>query len=164
MDSAGDVGYYSSIATSPSDYPPVAYAHIAYSDETNGHLKYATDKPGTNVLDVTIRTNQGYYRAGDPFQLDLDLLNSGPPISQDVYVMLDVQGQYWFWPSWVQYPPGVDSQNRSLGNGSTTETLLQFTWPSASPGMTGLRFYAALLDPGTSNLRDLDQCQWGYGV
>jgi hypothetical protein len=36
LDSAGDVGYYSSLAVDSNDVP-----HISYFDETNGYLKYA---------------------------------------------------------------------------------------------------------------------------
>ena len=57
LDSTGDVGRYTSIAIDSN-----GYRHISYYDDTNGDLKYATDKSGSWVTtSVDTTNNVGYY-------------------------------------------------------------------------------------------------------
>ena len=66
VDSAGDVGWYTSLALDSSDNP-----HISYFDDTNDSLKYAW-MSGTTWLSETVETiGRGpYYGSGTSLQLD----------------------------------------------------------------------------------------------
>jgi PGF-pre-PGF domain-containing protein len=63
VDSAGDVGYYSSLALDDS-----GHAHISYMDFTNYHLKYATGINGTWIVE----TLDARYGTGEYSSLELD--------------------------------------------------------------------------------------------
>jgi len=116
--------------------------------------------PTTGPPRVRIETNRAFYTAGDPFLLTLKLFNPGPERAVDLYVLLEVSGVYWFWPSWTR---NVDFQSRTLPAGYyRSETLLSFTWPQGAGARDGLRFWAALVAPGTADLIDLDAVTWAF--
>lgn len=60
-------------------------------------------------------------------------------------VVLDVQGQYWFWDDWTQQ---VDSVVIDVPTGETSLVVIPpFTWPeTGEETLTGLWFYGAILD------------------
>jgi hypothetical protein len=43
------------------------------------------------------------YEAGDPFKLRATFSGSAG-LNVDLYVLLELDGLHWFWPSWRQTP------------------------------------------------------------
>ena len=102
-----------------------------------------------------------HFEPGEQFILDLFLMNGGPSIVVDVYVILDVYGLFYFWPSWEQVP---DSVSTHLHSGQVEEwTILGFAWPEGAGSgeaviwgaMTALGSYDPLTEP------DRIQFTWG---
>lgn len=87
-----------------------------------------------------------------------------------VFFLLDVAGQYWFWPGWKQYSPSnpstLDYQILDVASGKTTLYVLNtFVWPdTGSSTMTDIRFWGAMVDPLTMQLiGELAMVEWGFG-
>ncbi|MBN1356290.1 M6 family metalloprotease domain-containing protein [bacterium] len=100
---------------------------------------------------IDIDLNSQMYHAGDEFKLTLKIDNPGSQVTADVYVLLDVYGQYfYFWPTWGE---SLNFDTRDLPTGyESTEILMQFDWPSGAGAGSNIRFWAALLDHTTSQL------------
>ena len=89
--------------------------------------------------------DQTVYRPDDRFQLRCYLSNAGPSVLAEQFVILDVWGDYWFWPSWRQ---DLDFRTILLDTDSPEPTiLLDFDWPSGAGSAQGILLWAALLDP-----------------
>ncbi|MBN1296703.1 hypothetical protein JXA80_07970 [bacterium] len=105
--------------------------------------------------------NQSHYYGGDRFLLTVRHSNSSSPIHVDRYILLDVYGMYWFWPSWSDAP---DSSAVTISSGYSESPVFDFTWPSGVGTAEGLRFWAALLDPTSIQLvGPWDYVTFGYG-
>ncbi len=95
------------------------------------------------------------------FILEIDYLNhTSTAISADVYIILDVYGSYWFWPSWNTE---ADFAGRTLlSERTTSEIILDFVWPDYEGYFDGVILWAAALEPGTTNLiGPYDQVSFG---
>ena len=86
------------------------------------------------------------------------------------FFILDVYGQFWFWPGWKHYAPPasneIDYQALDVPAGTTEVIVLpEFVWPQTGSGQAdGLWFYGAMLDPGmTSIMGEMASGQFGYG-
>ena len=80
----------------------------------------------------------------------------------DEYILLDVEGQYWFWPGWT---PEVDMRQTELAGLSwTSETILEFEWPEGEFGVySGIRLWGAFLYPGAMTIAgQFDMVEFGY--
>jgi len=87
----------------------------------------------------------------------------GPTINAQEWIILDVFGDYWFWPTWRQ---DADFITRSLSSGVVyeDETILDFIWPDVEGSITGIMFWGALVDPAQVQiLGDYDVISFGYG-
>ena len=80
----------------------------------------------------------------------------------DEYIILDADGTYFFWPAWSTNPGFLRTTLDS--NHTTTETILDFTWPQGNFGTDDdFCFWAAFLLPETTSLYgDVDQVKFGY--
>lgn len=104
--------------------------------------------------------NQSLFDTGDNFRLAIRHSNSGSSVLVDKYILLDVYGMYWWWPSWSE---AIDSSSDSISSGFTEDVIFEFPWPADTGSATDLRFWAALLEPGTSNLvGPWDYVTFGY--
>jgi len=120
-----------------------------------------TATPLPELLEIDLILNQTLFQPGDAFILDLRLLRNGPAVQADAYVLLDVFGNYWFWPEWhrqlsfaaMTIPP----------NSHQTLNLLAFTWPAGAGSAFGIKFWSALLAPGSNEfLCNYDMEEWAY--
>lgn len=119
-------------------------------------------------LGVELEMPSHYYRAHDICYLNAYVHNPGSPIPDTpLVVMLDINtGDYWFWPSWVHYPPDVDWQEITVEHGTRKYVIIeQFIWPDDVEGsMDGIKFWGALLnEQRTAILGKLDVWEFGYG-
>ncbi|MCD4654160.1 hypothetical protein K8T06_09505, partial [bacterium] len=102
------------------------------------------------------------FTQGDVFKLRALCMGEPGDATADLYVILDVFGNYWFYPEWRQTP---DCQRIGLKEGSGNYVfLLDFTWPEGCFGhIDGLCFWSAIFEPGTFDIiGDLDHVEFGY--
>lgn len=99
---------------------------------------------------------------GSPFAIDLVIDNPGPEKSSAVlFVALNVgTGDYWFYPSWTQFPPDVDFEMIDIGANSTGSVTIfsAFSWPSGAGTFSGAMFLGAVVhnDVLVSNIARMD--------
>ncbi len=116
---------------------------------------------GMNLLldDIDLET-------GDQFNLHFCLLNSTDTgLNLDVFILLDVYGQYWFWPSWTAIENGIDFQAEMEVNayGEYRESALSFQWPELQGAADGLKFYGAAFHAGSFEFcGELNIVTWQY--
>ena len=101
---------------------------------------------------VTLILPDTELESGDLFLLRA--LCTGDAGSEDyaaeLYVVLDVMGNFWFHPGWT---PAPQYQIITLQPGQSKMVfLLEFTWPDTSTAPGTAAFWGALLEPGTSLL------------
>ncbi len=106
--------------------------------------------------------NQEMYRGGDTFILSADACNNGDSdLEVDAFMLLEVYGYYWFWPSWSV---DMDYSTITIPPCDCLEmTILEFTWPQDAGSADGLRFYCAMFEPGTWEMVGaMSMCSFGY--
>ncbi len=108
-----------------------------------------------------LQLNKAMFEPWDHFLLSTVVTNNSATLEADEYILLDVYGEYWFWPSWGKE---LDFQRRTFEGGQVYEdTILDFWWPADSGTADGLRFYGALLDPAATTLiGNVDMVEFGY--
>ena len=109
------------------------------------------------------------FRAGDVCTLQSVITKPvGYPIPDinetvDCFLILDVYGDLWFWPSWRYGEP--DSLKNDLIDGYyRSEEVFSFIWPTVGGSASGLRFWAATLKmtPEESQLGPIACLEFGY--
>lgn len=112
-------------------------------------------------INLTLVMPGSTFSPGSNCYLNLVIDNSGPDfISADVFVALTIgTGNYWFYPSWTVFPPGVDWVDRDIAAQSevTEPVISEFTWPAGTGTYSGAQFLAAVVSEGTlvSNLAQI---------
>lgn len=106
----------------------------------------ATPLPPDDRLSIRIRTNAVEYSAGDGFILTTTITNPLTGIMVDEYILLELDGDFWFWPSWGR---SVDSQFRIIAGNSQLpdEVILTFTWPEIAISLDEVIFWGILTEP-----------------
>jgi hypothetical protein len=119
-----------------------------------------TSTPAENTV-FDLRLNKTMFEPFDHFVLSTLIINNSATIEVDEYILLDVYGSFWFWPTWSQT---LDFERRTIEAGETYEdTIIDIWWPAGAGSADDLRFYGALLDPETSTLVcNFDMVEFGY--
>jgi len=140
---------------------------------TEGPEPTATEIPGTptpvcETLGVELTIPFDYISPGDMFWVKANICSPDGAISQaPFFALLDINiGEYWFYPTWVHYPPDVAWEYIDLPQGITTRMVLdEFEWPdTGSDSFNGIYIHAALLNPEmTAIIGDFDSVSFGYG-
>lgn len=98
--------------------------------------------------------------AGDTLVFDR---HCGNPAAEAIevaeYMVLDIQGRYWFWPSWSQPAAGV---NWTLESGCHRTRVFEFAWPGGTGAAAGIRFWGGLIERESGTLLVLDVLEWSY--
>ncbi|HPQ42258.1 MAG TPA: hypothetical protein PLV45_17945, partial [bacterium] len=113
-------------------------------------------------ISVTLNLSESIFHAGDTFLLECDCYNPGYDAQVDRYIILDVYGLYFFWPSWG---PVVDHDTCNLTGGTHSVTeIMNFVWPSGiNQSAQGIHFWAGLMWPGTNMMAaDIASVTFGY--
>ncbi len=120
-----------------------------------------TPTPTPAVVWYTLTMENTDLSPGDTFLLERTCGNPDiDTLTVDDYIILDVFGQYWFWPGWTET---VDSDTYSLAPATQrTDEILTFIWPDVTGSITGLKFWGALLHAGSSDLIIFTDIEWGY--
>lgn len=122
----------------------------------------ATPDTGRHGLDLIL--NDSMFYDGMTFHLEMILTNTtASDIPVDVYIVLDVYGSYWFWPSWDVI---LDSRPDVLEAGeSVRETILEFEWPEYKGNFDDIFIWGATLAAGTSDLvGEVDYVSFGCNL
>lgn len=93
---------------------------------------------------ISLALSETDFYPGDRFQLQVRVSNwlkRDNPLR--LIVVLDVFGDYFFYPSWA---PDFDFQYVSLPVGESGVWILDFDWPNGAGSVTGLMFHAAFMD------------------
>jgi len=119
------------------------------------------------ALGVTLEMPDTYYTPGETCYLNATLNNPGNALVDiAVVVLLDINiGEYWFWPTWIHYPPDVDFEIRTVATGSETLSIIPpFDWPSGAGSFSGAMFYGAMLNSSITELiGSLGMVTFGFG-
>ncbi|MBN1879102.1 hypothetical protein JW823_03235 [bacterium] len=107
-----------------------------------------------------------YYTPGDLYYLDAVIENSGSPkYYSALFVALNIYNDFWFWPSWVKYPAGIDWAWINMETGAWYwEVLPAFYWPTVYAGMNGINYIGVAMDTSvTQLLTNVAFYSWGFG-
>ncbi len=111
---------------------------------------------------VQLSINGETFTSGDAFKLRTHC-QAPPEITEaDLYVILDVNGSYFFWPTWT---PEYDRETVELNYDRTDYFfVLDFKWPSDfSNRADGLRFWSGITDPATGSIiGNISMVEFGY--
>ncbi|MBN2054232.1 hypothetical protein JW905_04885 [bacterium] len=92
-------------------------------------------------ITADLNLNTLTFFGGDPFLLTISIINDGPALLVDQYIILEAYGHYFFHPSWSEI---IDWTNRPLLTGTTgPDTILEFVWPFGA-GPLSASFWAAI--------------------
>jgi subtilisin family serine protease len=126
-----------SCAPSPSPTPAVT--------PTPTPSPAATATPEGPPLTVELLLSAEVFQAGDRFVLGRSVENRGAALSADEYLILDVHGEYWFWPSWSR---SLDAGRATVPpGGPQIEVRLDFLWPQGAGSGSDIAFWCAFTEP-----------------
>ncbi len=130
--------------------------------EWYGDIAWWENQP--NVI-VELNMPSDYFREGDPCRLTAEITNhSNYDLEQiPLFVILDVYGEYWFWPTWTQTG---EYQLMDIPMGLQEQIIIEpFTWPSNTGSATGIFFWGALTKTDFSNvLGTFGFWEFGWGM
>jgi hypothetical protein len=121
-----------------------------------------TPTPGAPNLSIDLQLSQDMFQAGDPFILMAVLTNHGAGNHEtDMYVILDVYGNYWFYPSWSQT---IDKFRQPFWHKAQyVRYILDFIWPEVDSTADGIRFWGAITAPNNVEIiYSTDMVEFGY--
>ncbi len=129
-----------------------------------------TPTPGGGP-EVTLEIPSTMFHPGDLFYLNARINSPDDALGKlPLFVVLDVYGEMFFWPSWQAYSPpenpDIDFSLLDIPQGIIIVPVIQsFQWPTITGGSaTGLKFYGALV---SADFRDLvgimAVVNFGYG-
>ena len=106
------------------------------------------------------------FLTGSLFYLDLEITDRGPDQSAaSVFIALNVgTDDYWFFPSWVKYPPDFDSQAMNIQGFSTTtvQVIPEFNWPEDTGAFFNASFIAAVVSNGGELISNIPVKPFGW--
>lgn len=119
-----------------------------------------TPRPGSGV---DLMLTKSKFHPGDRFYLQARMANTEPsPLNVELYVILDVYGDYWFGPGWSQH---VDAYKLNGFLGVRTLTIFDFIWPEVDSEAQGIAFWAGMVAEGESTIFGFyDRIEFAYGA
>lgn len=147
--------------------PPTPTATVPTGAPTNTPLvptATPTSAPACEQLGVQIVMPSDLYTPGDLCSCSVLICNPGPDsyFSVPLFVILDVYGSYYFWPSFSSY----DVKTINVPVGLQSEIVLQeFSWPEGAGEAENIAFYAAMTDLGITTLFGaMDEFRFGWAL
>jgi hypothetical protein len=118
----------------------------------------------TPALGVSLEMPATYFSPGDECWLNAHLHNDQQPLTAvRLFVVLDIEGQYWFWPSWR---PRLDYRVLDVPTGLTIVEIIEpFIWPQTTGDpVNGIVFWGAMLDETMSEvIGSIGKWVFGFG-
>ncbi len=142
------------VLPSSTPVPPTATPTVGPGEPTNTPVP-ATATPSTpppcEQLGVTLVMPSDLFHPGDTCFCNVFVCNPGPDTYTAVplFVILDVYGSYYFWPSFSEYDVRTIDLNVGV---MELEVLPQFSWPEGAGSAENIAFYSAMTDEGISTL------------
>jgi len=123
---------------------------------TDAPTQTVSATPTVSMLEIGLWMPDTHFDTGSSCRLDLEVLNPGAVHSVDLYILLDVLGDFWSYPSWVNVGQGLDFQNHVVAAGAdeTWPIIPEFTMPQVA-SFGPIFFYAAMFEEGTLSLDTL---------
>jgi hypothetical protein len=131
--------------------------------KTNTWVNYIGPEIGSGVY---LYMPSEEYHPGDECYLYAYLMNRSSTIPLAyLYVLLEIDGGYWFYPSWISLDEGTDCEEVVLRSGLTGKTIIPaFTWPDVRYAEEDMKFHGLLLDKNRSNvIGDVSTVKFGCG-
>jgi len=145
----------------PTPHPASPTTTATGEPAVTGTPTPAITPSGSPSVEIELRLADDDLSPGDEFALALMVWRQGAPLIVEQYVVLDVFGQYFFWPSWTQVPAGAQ---REWQQGSASEEILRFIWPPAAGAASGIGLWAGLIDLRQMTLvGNLAHVEFAYG-
>ena len=138
----------------PTASPPSATPTPAVSPTST-----ATTTTETFNLDLSL--NDTDYSEGELFNLELRMSRIGHAVTVDLYIILDVYGQFFFHDAWTQTP---ECEVIEVSDGfSSHRSILTFIWPSGTGSASDLGFWAGCVVHDTATiLGEIDHVTFSY--
>jgi len=119
---------------------------------------------GNPCVEWSVELDMGleYFCPGDICYLDAIVCNPEAAVYNPLWIILEVEGMFWFAPSWSEE---VDYyMEQPIPNGwSTWEILPAFTWPNVEGQYMGARFWGAITTTEYQILGQYDMYEFGWG-
>lgn len=120
-----------------------------------------------NPIEIIMPSN--YFRPGDIFYLKVLICKPQSPTIEEIpfFLILDVYGDYFFAPSWINISEGIDYFLIDwIYNEAYTITIIrEFQWPEGVGSMDNLIFWAAITDENMSQLlAGPESVTFGFGT
>jgi hypothetical protein len=113
------------------------------------------------ALRLRLFLNAHEFTGGDPLQFDIELLAGSEAIALDLYLALDIAGEFYFYPLWTQTPAATRYNLAPLE--VRKALILNLTLPSPLTPGGPFVFYGLGLDPETAQpLHELQQVQFRF--
>ncbi len=143
----------------PTDSPSWSPTSTAAPTDTITPVQTGTPVPLRNGVRLIL--NDTFFQAGDNFHLHVEIGNDGADVYLDLYVLLEVYGAFWFYPSWLQE---LDSELHFASYGITPVQILDFIWPDNAGQMNGVIFWSAVFHRGSFDIfGHFDSVEWNFG-
>ncbi|MBN1356080.1 S8 family serine peptidase [bacterium] len=124
-----------------------------------------TETPICDYLGVRLEMPEHVFRAGDSCWLKAKVCYPDQPLDNiPLFVILDVYGFYWLWPSWIPLDAGIDFYTLTGPAGYYELTVIEpFDWPAGVGSADGLYFHGAITDPQITMIYgELDSWEFAY--
>ncbi len=147
------------VTSSPTCTPTPLLTHTPTETPTETPTHSPTPFPWTGTR---LTLSQSIFEEGDLFTLVAESHGDSGSSMAHLWVLLDVYGDYFFWPGWSRDPQFTSVP---LSDEHPTSTLiLSFLWPIGDFGSAyGLKFWGAILDPVSQTLiGNFDSVEFGY--
>jgi len=137
----------------------------ATATDSTGNTSVFASHVSALTLGVRLTMPAINFRPGGVCSLDALIASDQPRTAVPLCVILDVQGQYFFWPTWGG---SFDYQRIDVVPGNQMRTILpQFIWPdTGSQSVYGLHFYGAMLTEELDQIlggnEGYDACTFGF--
>lgn len=105
---------------------------------------FPTAPPETAYIRILL--NQTVFHPGDLMVLSLEIGNPDEIYIAQLFLALDIQGWFWFWPTWSPEP---DWKEIAMpGYGSACLDIMSFNWPALNGSIVGAGFWATVVSDG----------------
>lgn len=121
-----------------------------------------TPPPSCQEWSIELDMGQTYFCPGDNFYLSATICNPDAPSPNIIWVLLEVEGFFWFAPG---FSTEIDYYQMSpVPTGwSTIDVLSPFVWPQVDGAFDGSKFWGAITDPSYNLVGDIDTVTFGWG-
>ncbi len=116
-------------------------------------LGYHHPDPSQRFLWAKPVTNKFIYNTNSYFQFDLRVHNPGKITTVDLWLVLEIGGEFFFWPGWTEEP---DHSLKTLTE-RTTQSIFSFNfiWPEYFTWNSPITFWTALFPFNPVNLENM---------